>query len=251
MTVTAVAVRKGDSSTALQGAGAPHASAMAEALESASMSMHEVREHFQYEMNRERSLRKAAEDKFDELQAKMAYKIGEKSIDSTNVGKDSTNQSSNQTSREEVSLVQAELSASEEMVKALRTRAQDAEQNVESSAAEVLRLKSLLDEQDSALANVKDELSSSQAAGKESAEEVESLKKLLEEQASSMKNQDAAMLDLLERYAEARQSEARDMQSAAEADQQLIESTFSSKLEFILQKLFIEIEATIIHVLTK
>ena len=52
------------------------------------------------------------------------------------------------------------------------------------------------------------------------------------------------MLDLLERFAEARQSEARDIQDAAEADQQLIESTLSSTFIFIL-KLFIEIEATI------
>ena len=47
---------------------------------------------------------------------------------------------------------------------------------------------------------------------------------LVEEQANSMSNQDVAMLDLLERFAEARQSEARDMQTAAEADQHLIET---------------------------
>ena len=88
---------------------------MAEALESASMSMHEVTEKLEWEIVKTRSERDAALREVSELKL-------EKSVESTNVG-------SKESSSEEISLVQAELTASEDMVKALRQRAQDAEES--------------------------------------------------------------------------------------------------------------------------
>ena len=97
-------------------------SAMAEALESASMSMHEVTEKLEWEIVKTRSERDAALREVSELKL-------EKSVESTNVG-------SKESSSEEISLVQAELTASEDMVKALRQRAQDAEESAEANVLE-------------------------------------------------------------------------------------------------------------------